>query len=161
MKRKAHVSRGITVLLAAVALAAFAGTAFADHDRGFRRFKGVGDGFGRERVIVRDHSSGAGPALAGLIGGFILGTAVSQSHPVVVHEHRYYEPDRYCPPDRYYQPEYRYYDPYRDVYYDSLDECGEGYYAPRVIEVIDVRSGQCVRRLRHHDGMWISVGARF
>jgi hypothetical protein len=133
MKRRT-LSRWIPALFAVAALASFAGTASADHG-GFRRFKGVDRGFGRERVIIRDHDSGAGPALAGLIGGFILGSAVSNAHPVIVHEHRYYE------------PVYRYYDPFDDVWFDSIGECRGSHFRPRYVELIDVHRGCVVRRV--------------
>jgi len=146
MNRHAHITRWITTGLAAVTVLAFAGTAFADHG-GFRRFKGVDNGFPR-RVIIRERSNSAGPAIAGLIGGFLLGTAVSaNSHPVIVHEH-------YCP-----RPVavYRYYDPYEDVWFDSLDDCSFHRNHPRIIEVIDIRSGREVRRLHFHDGRWLAA----
>jgi hypothetical protein len=147
MKRHAHVTRWITLGLVAAAVVSFASTASADH--GGRRFKGVDGCFPRDRVIIRERSSSAGPAIAGLIGGFLLGTAVSSNaYPVVVH-------DRYV----YHRPVviYRYYDPYGDYWYDSLDECQFTRHHPRVIEVIDVRSGREVRRLRFHDGHWASA----
>ncbi len=147
MKRHAHVTRWITLGLVAAAVVSFASTASADH--GGRRFKGVDGGFPRDRVIIRERSSSAGPAIAGLIGGFLLGTAVSSNgYPVVVH-------DRYA----YHHPVvvYRYYDPYGDYWYDSLDECQFSRHRPRVIEVIDVRSGREMRRLRFHDGHWLSA----
>jgi hypothetical protein len=84
---------------------------------------------------------------AGLIGGFILGSALnSNGHPVVVHERHHYRPRPVVV--------YRYYDPYGDDWYDSLDECEFRRGGPRVIQVIDVRSGREVRRMRYHDGRW-------
>src|SRR5437867_2966156 len=79
----------------------------------------------------------------GLIGGFLLGTAVSNAQPVYVH-HYYSRP----------VVMYRYYDPYDDFWFDSLDECQFRHGHPRVIEVIDVRSGRMVRQLRFRDGHW-------
>jgi hypothetical protein len=134
MKPRTHLSRWIPAVLAVATLASFAGTASADHG-GSRRFKGVDRGFGRERVIIREHDGGAGPAIAGLIGGFILGSAVSNAHPVIVHEHRYYE------------PVYRYYDPFDDIWFDSIGECRESHFRPRFVELIDVRRGFVVRRV--------------
>ena len=143
MTTRTLVTRWITVGLMAAAVLSLASTAFAD--RGGRRFKGVNNGFPGQRVIVRERSSSAGPAIAGLIGGFLLGTAVSSNaHPVYVHEH-------YCP-----RPVvvYRYYDPYGDDWYDSLDQCGSSRRHPRIIQVIDIRNGRHVRTLHFHDGEW-------
>ena len=147
MKLQLHATRWITAGLLAVAVLTSASAAFADRG-GFRRFKGVEGGFPGQRVIVREHSSSAGPAIAGLIGGFLLGTAVSaHSYPVALHEHYYSRP----------VVQYRYYDPYGDDWYDSLDQCDSGYRHPRIIEVIDIRSGRQVGRLRFHDGGWRRV----
>ncbi len=62
--------------------------------------------WGGAHVIVRDHDGGGAiPFFAGLIGGAILGHAMSQPQQVVVHEHAVpvYR-DQSCPPrdDRYY-----------------------------------------------------------
>ena len=134
------LNRTIHSALLATMLLSTASTAYADHGR---RFKGVSNGFPVQRVIVREHSS-AGPAVAALIGGFILGSAISaNAHPVYVHE-----------APVYYSPVYRYYDPYEGVWFDSLDECHFHGYHPAVVQVIDVRSGRHVRSLRFHDGCW-------
>ena len=81
-----------TTLLLSVAPAAEAGNRF-------RRYKGVERSEHRtvSRVVVREHS-GAGPVLAGLIGG----------------DHRH----------------------------------------PRVVRVIEIETGRCVRDLRWYDGGW-------
>lgn len=153
MNTRTLVTRWITAGLAAAVVLSSASTALADRDHGgSRRYRGVNDGFPVQRVIVHEHSSSAGPALAGLIGGFILGTAVSSySHPVVVHEHYYHRPPAV----------YRYYDPYGDNWYDSLDQCGGGYGHPRTIQVIDVRSGREVRTLCYQGGEWRRVGGDY
>ena len=100
------------------------------------------------RVVVRD--SGAGPALAGLIGGFILGTAVSRQAPVVVHEREFVS-----------APRYRYWDPYCDEWFVSLsasrEHCWDGRHA-RVVKVCDGYGGECVRTLRWSDGAWYDCG---
>jgi hypothetical protein len=138
-----NLSRTIHSGLLAAMLLLTASTAYADH---FRRFKVVSDPYPVQRVIVREHSSAA-PAMAALIGGFILGSAITaNAHPVVVHE-----VPVYC--DRP-AAVYRYYDPYNEVWFDSLDECRFHPYHPVVVQVIDVRSGRCVRSLRFHDGGW-------
>jgi hypothetical protein len=145
MNTRTLVTRWITAGFAAAVVISSASTALADRDHDSRRLKGVDYGYPVQRVVVHEHSSSAGPAIAGLIGGFILGTAVSSySHPVVVHEGYYPHPVAV----------YRYYDPYGGVWYDSLDQCAVGYRHPRTIEVIDVRSGREVRTLCYRDGGW-------
>jgi len=142
MRSLTSVARWIKTGLLATLLLSTATAAFAD--RGGRRFKGVDHCFAPQRVIIREHSSAA-PALAGLIGGFLLGAAVtSNAEPIYVH-HVYSSRPVVV---------YRYYDPYEDYWYDSLDECRFHYGHPRVIQVIDVRSGHVVRALRFHDGGW-------
>ena len=135
-----NLARTIHSALLATMLLSTASVAYADHGR---RYKGVYQAYPVQRVIVREHSSAA-PAVAALIGGFILGSAVANAHPVVVHE-AYYAPPA---------PAYRYWDPYHRVWYESLDECHFHGFHPAVVQVIDVRSGYCVRSLRFHDGAW-------
>ncbi len=143
MNSHTHFSRWIsTSLLATVALA-LAVPAFADNGR--RRYKGAQNHSSAQRVVIQQRSSSAGPVLAGLIGGFILGAAVtSNARPVMVHERPY----------RRSSDEYRYYDPYGDDWYDSLGDCDFRNGGPRIVYVIDVRSGQHVRSLRYRDGRW-------
>ena len=146
-----RANRWIVVGLLASTLVALAAPAFADH----RRYKGVQAA--PQRVYVRDRSSNVGPVLAGLVGGFILGAAVtSNAQPTVVHQ-RYYEP-AYEPDYRYYepayQPDYRYYDPYGDDWYDSLDQCQFVSGGPQVVFVVDVRSGHRLRELQYRQGRW-------
>ena len=137
-----NLSRTIHSAVLATMLLSTASVAYADHGR---RFKGVYPAYPvQQRVIVREHSSAA-PAVAALIGGFILGSAVANAHPVVVHA----EPV-YCAP----VAEYRYWDPYDRVWYASLDECHFHRYHPAYVQVIDVRTGRYVRSLRFHDGAW-------
>jgi len=137
-------SRTIHSALLATMLLSTASVAYADHGR---RYKGVYQAYPVQRVIVREHSSAA-PAVAALIGGFILGSAVASSHPIVVHE-------AYCAPP---VAVYRYWDPYEGVWYDSLDECHFHRYHPAVVQVVDVRSGRTIRSLRFHDGGWHRIG---
>lgn len=152
MKLPNRMNRTVAIaLLATSCLLALAPAAEAGHSNGWRRYKGADRGrWDRhdrhvQRVVVRD--SGAGPALAGLIGGFILGTAVSaRSTPVVVHEHPYVE-----------APRYRYYDPYCDEWFVSLGECREDafvHHHPRFVKVFNGYGGECVRTLRWSDGAW-------
>jgi len=138
-----NLSRTIHSALLATMLLSTASVAYADHGR---RFKSVSNAYPVQRVIVREHSSAA-PAVAALIGGFILGTAVSaNAHPVFVHE-----APAYCAPP---VAVYRYWDPYEGVWYASLDECHFHRYHPALVQVIDVRSGRYVRSLRFRDGAW-------
>ena len=131
-----------TVALLALTVLMLASPASADRGR---RYKG---GDGGSTVIVQ-RSSSAGPALAGLVGGFILGQAVAGPRTVVVHEHRH----RAHP-----VVVVRYRDPYCDTWYDSLDECSFRHHRhPRIVQVIDVRSGHELRRLRQHHGDWDDV----
>ena len=75
----------------------------------------------------------------------------ANAHPVYVHQHYYQRP----------VVVYRYYDPYGDDWYASLDQCGSGYRHPRVIQVIDVRSGRQVRTLGYYDGEWRRVSGDY
>lgn len=151
MIRHTHVTRWITAGLVAATVLSFATAAFADRG-GSRRFKG-GEGRSQaQRVIIHQHSHSAAPAIAGLIGGFLLGSAVSSnSHPVVVQQRYYHRP----------VVVYRYYDPYGDDWYDSLDECNFHRSHPRIIQVIDVRSGRHIRTLRYYDGGWNRVSGDY
>ena len=137
-----NLSRTIHSALLGAMLLSTATAAYADNGR---RFKGAVPAYPVQRVIVREHSS-AVPAVAALIGGFILGSAVANAHPVVVHA----EP-AYCPAP---VAEYRYWDPYERVWYASLDECHFHRYHPAYVQVVDVRTGRYVRSLRFHDGAW-------
>ena len=136
-----NVSRTIHSALLATMLLSTASVAYAGH----RRYKRVSNAYPVQRVVIRERSSAA-PAVAALIGGFILGTAVSaNAHPVVVHEVPVYSRPVAV---------YRYYDPYYGVWFDSLDEYRFHRYHPAVVQVIDVRSGRHLRSLRFHDGAW-------
>lgn len=87
-------------------------------------------------VVVRQ--SNAGPAIACLVGGLILGAAIANSTPAVA-----------------YEAEYRYYDPYCQVSYATLDECRvhiSHHPGPRIVRVVDVSSGQCVHSYQWCDG---------
>lgn len=136
-----------TGLLAATVLS-LASPAFAGQGR---RYKNVYSA-PVQPVVVHQHSSNAGPVLAGIIGGFILGAAVANAQPVVVHERVYSHPVAV----------YRYYDPYDRVWFDSLDQCEYRHYRghSRLIHVIDVNSGRHVRTLRYGDGHWYRVDGR-
>jgi hypothetical protein len=147
----------VIALLAASALSAVAPVAEAGHAYG-RRFKGVAHSAPAPRyyysqpVIVHQHSS-AGPALAGLIGGFILGAAVtSHAAPVVVSSNT-------CAPAPHYS--YSYYDPYCGEWFASLsmarEHCAYERHPWRV-QVYNGRGGECLRTMRWSDGAWYDCG---
>jgi len=144
-----HSTRWIATGLLAATVLSLASPAFAGHGR---RYKNVYSA-PVQQVVVRQHSSSAGPVLAGIIGGFILGATVANAQPVVVHERVYSHPVAV----------YRYYDPYAGIWFDSLDQCEYRHYRghSRVIHVIDVGSGQHVRTLRYGDGHWYRVDGRY
>jgi hypothetical protein len=108
------------------------------------------------RVVYRDRGhDGAGPALAGFIGGVLIANAFNNARPVVVHEAYCAPAPRYCPPP----PCYRYEDEYSDRYWNSLDECryaARDCRGPRVIRVIEVSSGDCVATMYWKHDHWIS-----
>jgi hypothetical protein len=161
MTRTRTLHRWTLAALAAATLAlTIAQTAQADP--GWRRWKHAEHGrWGRpaHRVVYRevDHGS-AGPALAGLIGGFVLGATFGHPQAVVVHErvcapppsHYRYEDRGYTPPPPP-QPLYRYEDVSGDRWWDTLDECREAAAndrdGPRVIKVMDARTNRCVETL--------------
>ena len=140
------------LLLTALAIGALAPVAQADHGRGNGHYRYrrtvtyappfVRAGYPTRRVIVEHRSGGgAGPVLAGFIGGLVLGSAI-QSHPVYA-----------APPP----PSYYYYDPYERVRYSSLDECDRDvrwHHHPRVVQVIEIRSGECVDSYSWQNGRW-------
>jgi hypothetical protein len=141
-----------TVLLTLFAAATFAPAADAGHAYGHRRWKGgppvqevryVQPAYYAPSVQVYHHSSNAGPVLAGIVGGIVLGAALANSHPVVVHT------------------EYSYWDPYCHESYASLDDYQAHLYYhhhPREVRVIEVDNGQCVRNMYWSDGGWCSGG---
>ena len=114
----------------------------AQADPGWRRWKHADHGrWGRneQRVVYRETDrGGAGPVLAGLLGGFVLGATMAHPHAVLVRE-------RECAPP---PPRYRYEDASGDRWWDTLDECRDAAYdryGPRVIRVMDERTGNCVQ----------------
>jgi hypothetical protein len=130
------------VLLAAVVLAAVAPAAQADR-RGERRYKNVRPAYST-RVVTRSHSPGsvyivrrssAGPAIAGFLGGLFLGAALAHAAP----------------------DGFSYYDPYCDERFVSL-EVYRGHlhrhHHPRIVRVIELDTGDCVRSYRYQDGGW-------
>lgn len=170
----------VAITTGALAIASFAPMAYAGHGEGHGpKYRGVvfdnrggwghygnenhgywrGGGWGN-RVVVREHHSSVGPALAGLVGGFILGTAVSHASQPVVHERVVY---RDVPDNGYYAPQpvsaVCYYDPFSGQRFSSLDACADycqQYDGPRMIEVIDTNSGQCRDRMTYDDVRWVT-----
>ncbi len=133
-------------LIATTSLLALAPAANADHGRhrGAYRYKGMPVVHVEHRsscgprYVVREGS--AGPLIAGLVGGFVLGSVINSAPRRVE-----------------YVEQYRYYDPYEGDWYDSMDSywhrsryCRH----PRVLRVVEVRSGDCVRVIRWNDGRW-------
>jgi hypothetical protein len=172
MKLHASLTRlTFAALIVSAGTLALAPTAHADH--GWRRYKQVRRGpwdAPVSRVVYRDRvHDGAGPVFAGLIGGMILGAALSHPHPVVVRERVYdsgYDRghgrgcergyDRVVAPPA---PLYRYEDVDSDRYWDSLDECRQpqyGYECPRVVRVVEISSGRCARTMYWKHDHWIS-----
>jgi hypothetical protein len=166
MSHLARWSRGIPILLTlAFALVTLAPAAGADpgHGRGNawgRRYKGVdswsnncGYGYGGpRRVIVRERSS-AGPAIAGFIGGLVVGSVLNNAHGGYCDRPVYRE--RVVYRDTY-APSYCYYDAYCHESFPSLDLYYRHAYHrhPLVAREIDVRSGECVDTFCYHDGRW-------
>lgn len=130
-------------LIATTSLLVLAPVANADHGRGrgAHRYKGmpvVHVEHRGPRYVVREGS--AAPLIAGLVGGFVLGSVINSAPRRVE-----------------YVEQYRYYDPYEGGWYDSMDSYWHrSRYSrhPRVLRVVEVRSGECVRVIRWNDGRW-------
>ncbi len=130
-------------MLATTSLLTLAPAAHADRgrSRGAYRYKGapvVRVEHHGPRYVVRDHS--AGPLIAGLVGGFVLGSVINSAPRRVE-----------------YVESYRYYDPYEDCWYDTMDSYwnrSRRHHHPHVLRVVSVRSGECVRVIRWNDGRW-------
>jgi hypothetical protein len=135
-----------TLLLAAFVTAGVGSVAQADrgygHDRG-TRYKNVYRGHDT-RVISRYRSPGSvyvvrrsdhGAAIAGFLGGLFLGATLAHAAP----------------------DGYGYYDPYCDESFASL-EIYRGHlyhhHHPRIVRVIELRSGDCVHTYRYERGQW-------
>ena len=162
------------IALGAVTLTALAPAAHAGHAYGHDKWRGDSRSGSQTRVIVREHSS-VGPALAGLVGGLVLGAALgSHSAPAqerVVYRDRYVDDGGACPPardDYGYDSSYDdggyysgapdgYYDPYTHARYASLDACGAQFRRSRpssIVFVIEVRGGRSVGRYGYDHGTW-------
>ena len=141
-------NRGLGVLLL-VALAAAALAPAAEAGRGHGRYQGIGPVYQGPRVVrvvhrgpylIERHSEAG--ALAGFLGGLVLGSMISNARP--------------APPP---PPAYEYYDPYCRERFLSLDAYGAHlchHRHPRSIDVIEVHSGRCVDTYAWTDGRWCS-----
>jgi len=155
MTRHRTIHRWMLAAMPAAALTlAIAGAAQADP--GWHRWRRdvPRHGYPARVAVFRDGMrQGAGPAIAGLIGGFVLGTAFAQSHPVIVRERVFVpEPDVDAPRAAYVpaMPRLRYEDAAYERSWDTLGDCREAAldpHGPRVVRVIDTRSGDCIRTL--------------
>ena len=156
MKSLSHSSRWTAGLLAAtLALVTLVPAAQADRGGSWVRYKRGGPDRGArvvrnecapERVYVQ-RSSSVGPALVGFIGGLVVGSAI-HSHPVYASttvDYNYWDP--YC--HRSYSS--------RDAYYDH---CRYAHH-PRLVRVIEVDSGDCVRSEEYCDGRWCERAPNF
>ena len=140
------------LVLAAIAVSIVSPAAQADRGHG-RRYKG-GSGYYNGPVARRvsyaprpvfvERRSNAGPLIAGLIGGLVIGTAIAHASQPVAVQASY---------------DYNYYDPYCEESFATLDiyqahlRC---HHHPRMVRVIEVDDGQCVDTYRWHEGGWSS-----
>jgi len=136
------------LVLATIAAASLTPAAYADHGNGkWRRYRGpvytpvvVQRGWypTSTRYVVRESS--AGPVFAGLVGGLILGTAIAHASVAAPPP---------CP--------VVYVDPYCGSRWATFDDCAAhlSYHAgPRLVQVVDVRSGSCLSTWCWHNGGW-------
>jgi hypothetical protein len=135
----------------ATSVSGFSAKAFADSGpwmrwkQGYRETKVVSHSPGG---VVYVHENSAVPALAGFLGGLVIGSAI-HAQPVV-HEHVIMSSQPYA-------PAYAYYDPWCDRSFASLEACAsyERYENhPQVIRVVDVYSGEYVSSYRWRAGDW-------
>jgi hypothetical protein len=152
MKLHTNAQRWITggVLAAVLATTLVPVAEAKGHGRG--RYKG-GHGYGQSypvRTYYRAPSSvyyvrqsNAGAVIGGFIGGLFLGATLANAAPAG----------------------YTYYDPYANHTFVSLTAY-DNYYRvhrfrhPRVVRVIEVRSGACVREYQYGDQGWSDDGYR-
>jgi hypothetical protein len=164
MKRNAFSISISGLLLAAFAIGILAPAAEAK-GKGSRRYKEYRTSkvhCGPTRVVEVHRSSTAGPLLAGLIGGLVLGTVIAHAaepEPSYRPEPEpYYRPE----PEPYFRPEaddaYYYDDPYCDDHFTTLVSYRRHAYHrhPAVVRVIEIDSGRCVETYRYHRGAWVA-----
>jgi hypothetical protein len=143
-------SRVTGLALAAFAIAALSPAAQAG--QGSRRYKGEPAYYPppaarhvqhAPRVVYVERHSDAAPLLAGLIGGFVIGSVLAQSGP----------------PAHAVAPAYYYWDPWCQERFASLAiyrSHVHHHYHPRVVRVISVESGDCVDTVHWSGGDWRS-----
>jgi hypothetical protein len=135
--------------------------------RGGRRYKDYGPpsrvivrerGYGYGGPVYRNHSSSVAPALIGFIGGLVVGSTINNHHETWqrrdVYVHHDSEPRRAV-----YAPSYDYYDPYCHERFSTLDAyeshaCRADH--PRVVRIIDARSGDDVGECAWEHGRWVN-----
>ena len=94
-----------------------------------------GTQYGPGSVYIVRRSSGAGPVIAGFLGGLFLGATLANAAP----------------------RGYDYYDPYCDENFSSLVVYRQHlhmHHHPRIVRVIEDGSGDCVHQYRYDDGEW-------
>ncbi len=141
-----------TALAAGLLLALVAAPAAADRDG--RRYKGgpvvyrygYAPGWRPARVVIERHD-GPGPVLAGFVGGLVLGNLLSQPA---------------CPPPPPPPPpvSYVYEDPYCHEQFATYDDYLfhlRRHHHPRIVEVLDARTGAWVDTRCWRDGAWVEV----
>lgn len=149
MNRQLHPRRAVAILMlgvlatSMVAPVAEAGNG-RGHDRRYKRGPVVREvrysspfHAGPGATYVRRQSN-AGPVLAGILGGIVLGAAISNAQPAA-------------------QFGYSYWDPYCEDSYVSLSSYGSHIRRrdhPTVVRVIETRSGNYVRDLSWRDNAW-------
>ncbi len=147
-----RIQQWLMAALILAGLAVAAAPAGADSGPWFRFKQGHRDAkvirrvsYAPQRVIV-ERGDGAGPALAGFIGGLVLGSVIrSESAPC----------PRVAPAPC--PSALEYYDPYCDESFGSFGACAAHMRDadhPRVIRVIDAASGDWVDTYRWYHGDW-------
>ena len=140
-----HATRSTRILaialLASTCLLTIAPVAEAGHHRRAHRHHASS-----QTVVV--YRSSPAPVLAGLVGGFIIGSAYARSTPVV-------HTVAYAP-----APRYRYWDPYCDEWFVSLSSCREHSYQEghaQIVKVFDYDGGPCLRTMQWSAGAWCDI----
>ena len=141
-----RLNRGIVLALAVtLAAASLASPADAGHGRRYKGNAHVVYVARPARTVYVTHRSYGAPALAGFVGGLVIGTALAQAAA---------PPPVYCAPA---PVVYEYYDPYchrdfvsLDHYYSHLHYCSH----PRVVRVIEVDTGRCIGERYWYGGSW-------
>ena len=142
-----HATRSTRILAVALLASTCLLTLAPVAEAGHKRHKNRHHRHAPARSVVVYRSSPA-PVLAGLIGGFIIGSAYARSTPVV-------HTVAYAP-----APRYRYWDPYCDTWFVSLSSCREhsDYHEhPQIVKVYDDNGGPCLRTMQWSAGAWYNI----